>query len=75
MDLLPLNEKIMSRIFITGSADGLGKMAAQLLVSNGHEVILHARNKKRASDALLATPGAEGVITGDLIFDKRNNKT
>jgi hypothetical protein len=25
----------MSRIFVTGSADGLGKMAAQLLIGDG----------------------------------------
>lgn len=32
----------MSRIFITGSADGLGQMAARLLVAAGHQVVLHA---------------------------------
>lgn len=56
----------MSRIFITGSADGLGKMAAQLLVKAGHQVILHARNTARADEALAAVPGAETVVTGDL---------
>jgi len=47
----------MSRVFITGSADGLGKLAAQLLVEQGHHVVLHARNAKRAKDALAAVPG------------------
>jgi NAD(P)-dependent dehydrogenase (short-subunit alcohol dehydrogenase family) len=56
----------MSRIFITGSADGLGKMAAQLLVAEGHNVVLHARNESRGKEALIAVPGAETVITGDL---------
>src|SRR6202022_2716142 len=56
----------MSRIFITGSADGLGKMAAQLLVEQGHPVVLHARNKARAQDALAAVPDAETVVVGDL---------
>jgi NAD(P)-dependent dehydrogenase (short-subunit alcohol dehydrogenase family) len=56
----------MSHIFITGSADGLGKMAAQLLVAEGHKVVLHARNKTRAAAALAAVPGAETVIVGDL---------
>jgi NAD(P)-dependent dehydrogenase (short-subunit alcohol dehydrogenase family) len=55
----------MSRIFVTGSADGLGKMAAQLLVEQGHKVILHARNKARAQAALVAVPGAETVVVGD----------
>ncbi len=56
----------MSRIFITGSADGLGQMAAQLLVKAGHEVVLHARNPQRADEALAAVPGAETAIPGDL---------
>jgi NAD(P)-dependent dehydrogenase (short-subunit alcohol dehydrogenase family) len=48
----------MSRILITGSADGLGLMAAQLLISQGHEVVLHARNQVRVADARAAAPGA-----------------
>lgn len=56
----------MSRIFITGSADGLGKMAAQILVKEGHSVVLHARNETRAKEALAAVPKAETVVTGDL---------
>jgi NAD(P)-dependent dehydrogenase (short-subunit alcohol dehydrogenase family) len=56
----------MSRIFITGSADGLGQMAAKLLVNNGHKVVLHARNPERAKQALAAVPGAETAIYGDL---------
>jgi NAD(P)-dependent dehydrogenase (short-subunit alcohol dehydrogenase family) len=34
----------MSRVFITGSSDGHGLMAARLLVDEGHRVTLHARN-------------------------------
>ena len=56
----------MSRILITGSADGLGLMAAQLLISQGHEVVLHARNQPRAAHARAAAPGAAGVLAGDL---------
>jgi NAD(P)-dependent dehydrogenase (short-subunit alcohol dehydrogenase family) len=56
----------MSRILITGSADGLGLMAAQLLISQGHEVMLHARNQERGSDAWAAAPGAAGLLVGDL---------
>jgi NAD(P)-dependent dehydrogenase (short-subunit alcohol dehydrogenase family) len=56
----------MARIFITGSTDGLGKMAAGLLVDAGHEVVLHARNEKRAAAARTAVPGAETVVIGDL---------
>ncbi len=56
----------MARVFITGSSDGLGRMAAQLLVEQGHEVVLHARNAARARDASAAVPGAAAVLTGDL---------
>ncbi|MET3231332.1 UNVERIFIED_ORG: NAD(P)-dependent dehydrogenase (short-subunit alcohol dehydrogenase family) [Burkholderia sp. 1263] len=56
----------MSRVFITGSADGLGQMAARLLVDAGHQVVLHARNAARAEDALKAIPEAQTILTGDL---------
>ena len=56
----------MARIFITGSADGLGQMAAKLLISQGHKVVLHARNAQRGRQALSEVPGAEKVLTGDL---------
>jgi NAD(P)-dependent dehydrogenase (short-subunit alcohol dehydrogenase family) len=56
----------MARVFITGSSDGLGRMAAQLLVEQGHKVILHARSQQRAQDALAEVPQAEKVVIGDL---------
>jgi NAD(P)-dependent dehydrogenase (short-subunit alcohol dehydrogenase family) len=56
----------MSRILITGSNDGLGLMAAQLLAENGHAVTLHARNDARAAEARRALPSAEHVVVGDL---------
>jgi NAD(P)-dependent dehydrogenase (short-subunit alcohol dehydrogenase family) len=56
----------MARVFITGSADGLGQMAAQLLVDEGHQVVLHARNESRAGEAMRAVPGAERALIGDL---------
>ena len=58
----------MSRILITGSADGLGLMAARELIAagHGHEVFLHARDAARAAQALQAAPGAAGALAGDL---------
>lgn len=56
----------MARIFITGSADGLGLLTAKTLVSQGHKVVLHARNAKRAREAIEKVPGAETVFSGDL---------
>ncbi len=41
-------------------------MAAQLLLEQGHSVVLHARNAQRADAAQAALPGAEAVVTGDL---------
>ncbi|WP_297094738.1 SDR family NAD(P)-dependent oxidoreductase [uncultured Draconibacterium sp.] len=56
----------MARIFITGSADGLGQLAAKKLVAEGHRVVLHARNEERARHAISKVPGAETVLIADL---------
>ena len=56
----------MSRVFITGSSDGLGLMAGRLLAAEGHSVTLHARNARRADDTRAALPQADGVVIGDL---------
>jgi NAD(P)-dependent dehydrogenase (short-subunit alcohol dehydrogenase family) len=56
----------VSRVFISGSADGLGRLAATQLVREGHEVVLHARSEARGRDALDAVPGAAGVVAADL---------
>jgi NAD(P)-dependent dehydrogenase (short-subunit alcohol dehydrogenase family) len=56
----------VSRVFVTGSADGLGLAAARLLARQGHQVTLHARNDARAADARAAVPDAAAVVAGDL---------
>jgi NAD(P)-dependent dehydrogenase (short-subunit alcohol dehydrogenase family) len=56
----------MARVFITGSSDGLGRMAAQLLIGQEHRAVLHARNERRGREVLAAVPGAETVVIGDL---------
>jgi NAD(P)-dependent dehydrogenase (short-subunit alcohol dehydrogenase family) len=56
----------MARIFITGSAGGLGQLTATALVAQRHEVVLHARNERRGQEALDKVPGAETVLTADL---------
>jgi NAD(P)-dependent dehydrogenase (short-subunit alcohol dehydrogenase family) len=53
-------------VFITGSSNGLGLMAARLLIGQGHEVFLQGRNEGRSRDALAAAAGAKGVVSGDL---------
>jgi len=57
----------MARIFITGSADGLGLMAGQLLAKDGHQIVLHARNEARATAARDALGAAEAVVIGDVV--------
>ena len=54
------------RVFITGSTDGLGRDAAQTLIDEGHQVVLHARSKQRASALAGLAPRAAGVAIGDL---------
>ncbi len=56
----------MARIFITGSTDGLGRMAAQSLIQDGHRVVLHARSQERASAVAELASRALGVVVGDL---------
>lgn len=56
----------MSRIFITGSTDGLGLAAARDLISQGHQVVLHARSSQRAAAVNDLAPRSAGVVIGDL---------
>jgi NAD(P)-dependent dehydrogenase (short-subunit alcohol dehydrogenase family) len=56
----------MARIFITGSTDGLGRAAARALIDEGHEVVLHARSRGRASTVDDLAPRSAGVVIGDL---------
>lgn len=54
------------RVFITGSTDGLGRAAAETLMKEGHQVVLHARSKARAAALADLAPRAAGVVIGDL---------
>lgn len=64
----------MSKIFVTGSADGLGQLAAKMLIEEGHQVVLHARNARRAEDALRKVPGAKDVLVADLSDIEKTKK-
>jgi NAD(P)-dependent dehydrogenase (short-subunit alcohol dehydrogenase family) len=56
----------LARIFVTGSADGLGRAAAETLLGDGHEVVVHARSAERlAAVSDLLNRGASAVV-GDL---------
>ncbi len=56
----------MAKIFITGSSDGLGLLAAKDLVEQSHEVYVHARNKQRAQDLAKEVPNASKILIADL---------
>lgn len=56
----------MARIFVSGSSRGLGLMAGRLLAEQGHQVVLHARNARRADELAPTVPGIEAIVTGDL---------
>ena len=56
----------MSRVFVTGSADRLGRGAAEELLDEGHQVVVHARNEQRLTALRdLLDRGADAVV-GDL---------
>jgi NAD(P)-dependent dehydrogenase (short-subunit alcohol dehydrogenase family) len=56
----------MARILITGSADGLGRAAAQTLIRDGHEVIVHARSAERLTAVRDLTGRGASAVVGDL---------
>lgn len=49
-------------VFVTGSTGGIGLATAEMLLEDGHRVIVHARNEERAAGAVLDGP----VVIGDL---------
>jgi NAD(P)-dependent dehydrogenase (short-subunit alcohol dehydrogenase family) len=56
----------MARVFITGSADGLGRAAAQTLLEEGHEVAVHARTPERLTAVRDLVDRGAAPIVGDL---------
>jgi NAD(P)-dependent dehydrogenase (short-subunit alcohol dehydrogenase family) len=51
---------------ITGSTDGLGRAAAQSLLDDGHQVVLHARSAGRAATIAELASRSAGIAVGDL---------
>jgi NAD(P)-dependent dehydrogenase (short-subunit alcohol dehydrogenase family) len=56
----------MARVFITGSADGLGRAAAQTLLDDGHDVVVHARRSDRLTAVHDLVDRGAAVVVGDL---------
>ncbi len=63
----------MARIFITGSSDGLGLLAAKALIEQGHKVVLHARTGERKKETQTKVTGSEAILVADL-FDLEATK-
>jgi len=65
------NDGAPTRVFITGSADGLGLSTARTLLADGHQVVVHVRGQHRlpAVQELLAQ-GAVPVIGDFVDFDQ-----
>lgn len=43
----------MKTILITGSTDGIGKLTAEKLAKDGHEIILHGRNSEKLNQTIV----------------------
>jgi NAD(P)-dependent dehydrogenase (short-subunit alcohol dehydrogenase family) len=56
----------MARIFITGSADGLGRAAAETLLGDGHAVIVHARSVDRLAALSAVIDRGASAVVGDI---------
>jgi NAD(P)-dependent dehydrogenase (short-subunit alcohol dehydrogenase family) len=56
----------MARVFITGSADGLGRAAARTLRNHGHDVVVHVRNRDRLTAVRDLVDGGAAAVVGDL---------
>jgi NAD(P)-dependent dehydrogenase (short-subunit alcohol dehydrogenase family) len=56
----------VARVFITGSADGLGRAAAQTLLYEGHAVVVHPRNRDRLTAVHDLVDRGAVVVVGDL---------
>ena len=55
----------MSRILVTGSADGLGRATGESLLSAGHDVVVHARNHERATALGALVDRGAHLVVGD----------
>jgi len=55
-----------SRVLVTGSSQGLGMMAAQLVAKEGHLVSLHVRSQAQVAAARAELPAAEHVLVADV---------
>jgi NAD(P)-dependent dehydrogenase (short-subunit alcohol dehydrogenase family) len=56
----------MTRVFITGSADGLGLATARTLLDEGHQVVVHVRDRHRLAAVQDLLERRAMAVVGDL---------
>lgn len=56
----------MAVIGITGATDGIGRATAQVLLADGHRVLIHARSRERGEPVVKALGGDVALVVGDL---------
>jgi NAD(P)-dependent dehydrogenase (short-subunit alcohol dehydrogenase family) len=56
----------VAHVFITGSADGLGRLAAQTLLDDGHEVVVHVRTRDRLTAVRDLVGRGAAAVVGDI---------
>jgi NAD(P)-dependent dehydrogenase (short-subunit alcohol dehydrogenase family) len=56
----------MARVLITGSAGGLGRLAAESVLEGDHDVIVHARNDDRLDTLRDLVARGAATVVGDL---------
>lgn len=54
------------RVFVTGSADGLGQATARTLLESGQDVVVHARSTARLDAVQDLVDGGATAVVGDL---------
>jgi NAD(P)-dependent dehydrogenase (short-subunit alcohol dehydrogenase family) len=64
----------LAQIFITGSSDGLGLLTARTLLEQGHQVILHARNKARKEELQKRIGSGHTILTADLANEDQTRR-
>jgi NAD(P)-dependent dehydrogenase (short-subunit alcohol dehydrogenase family) len=56
----------MTRVFITGATDGLGRALAQRLAADGADLILHGRDQDRLDEVAESVGGSPITVLADL---------
>jgi len=64
----------VARVFITGSAGGLGRLAAQALLQDGHEVVVHARDQHRLAAVHDLIDQGAAATAGDLADEEETRR-